>query len=75
MFYRLVSWRRIRSATLVSARSGDSRRAKCHPGESENHKFFESLVHNAPPFFLFCYADFCRLQRDRDDEVEVLTKN
>ena len=51
MFYRLVSWRRIRSATLVAARSGDSRRAKCHPGESENHKFFESLVHNAPPFF------------------------
>ena len=56
MFYRLVSWRRIRSATLVAARSGDSRRAKCHPGESENHKFFESLVHNAPPFFFFCFV-------------------
>ena len=55
MFYRLVSWRRIRSATLVAAWSGDSRRAKCHPGESENRKFFESLVHNAPPFF-FCFV-------------------
>ena len=63
-FRRMVPWRRRsprslmpgggpRSMTLAAARSRESRSAESCAGESENQKFFESLVHSAPSLSFF----------------------
>jgi hypothetical protein len=55
-FYRLMSWGRLGRATFTAVRSGHHGSAESCTGKSENHKFFESLVHITPSlsFLVFC---------------------
>ena len=51
--YRLMSWGGFRRATFATVRSSHHGTAESCTGKSENHKFFESLVHITPSLSLF----------------------
>jgi hypothetical protein len=52
-FYRLMSWGRLGRATFTAVRSCHHGTAESCTGKSENHKFFECLVHITPSLSFF----------------------